>query len=435
MKRATALLVTMLLLVLILASCAGPGEFVDREDIASRYIEAFIAQDYRVLGNFHMTFKMKWSLNNRAYKSIKDQIEEEFGAFEEVVGIEEYEYNGYMVVSQTSRFKNMYGDLNILFDDQNRIAGFRYAYNKTYQENDTSYDVIFGTEFPLPGSLLIPNNEKAVPAVIIVHGSGPSNRDGEIGGSAVYFDLAVGLERKGIASLRYDKRTYVYTDAADYDMSEFTVYDETIDDVVSAYKFLSVQPGIDSERIYIIGHSLGGYLIPRIAEELPEAAGFVMIAPNASPIEDLMVLQTEYLYGLDGNLSKTEKKGIQAVKDTAEIIRNLQPGDNYASSELFNAPVSYWLDLQNYNPVLELRNVERPVIIIHGDRDYQVNTSEYERWKDTALNLANVRSVLIPGLNHLMAYGDEQSTPQEYYLLSEVDQTVIDSIAEFIDGK
>jgi pimeloyl-ACP methyl ester carboxylesterase len=327
-----------------------------------------------------------------------------------------------------------FGDVNVVFDSKNRIAGLNYTYNKTYSEDDVSFDVLFGTEYTLPGSLIVPEAEVPLPAVIIVHGSGPSDRNGEVGGSAVYYDIAIGLEEAGIASLRYDKRTYVYYEDSDYDMQSFTVYDETIDDVVKAFEFLRLQQGIDPDRIYIAGHSLGGYLIPRIAEELPDAAGFIMLAPNASPLEDLMVVQTEYIYGLDGRLTQTEKNSIRVIEETAEIIKNLKPGDNYEVAELFNAPVSYWLDLQEYRPLQEIKLVGKPVLIIHGERDYQVNTSEYKKWQIAVADMINADSILIPGLNHMLAYGEEQSTPQEYYQLSEVDSSVMTLMAEFILG-
>ncbi|HPQ47781.1 MAG TPA: hypothetical protein PLP30_10460, partial [Clostridia bacterium] len=133
-----------------------------------------------------------------------------------------------------------------------------------------------------------------------------------------------------------------------------------------------------------------------------------------------------------GRISKTEQNTIDSIAETAEIIRHLAPGDAYESSELLNAPVSYWLDLRDYNPLFEIGGIERPVLIVHGERDYQVNRSEYELWHSSVMELDNVESVLLPGLNHMFAYGTEASTPQEYYKLSEVDSSVIDLISEFI---
>ncbi|MBN2883035.1 MAG: copper amine oxidase, partial [Clostridia bacterium] len=80
----------------------------------------------------------------------------------------------------------------------------------------------------------------------------------------------------------------------------------------------------------------------------------------------------------------------------------------------------------------EIKLVGKPVFIIHGDRDYQVNENEYNKWHSAVEDMINAESILITGLNHMLAYGEEQSTPQEYYQLSEVDSSVIDLMAEFI---
>jgi len=433
MKRVIAVLTTILLVVSVMTSCSSPGQDADRLEISGKYIDAFIDQDFRELGRFSLTFRMRWSLNNSAYKQIKNQLENEFGTFEERISATETASGEYIIVSHVCRYSKGYGNLNVVFDRKNRIAGFNYTFNKTYKENDEALEVVFGSEFKLPGSLLIPDQDP-MPALLIVHGSGPGDRNGAFGGNAVYFDIAEGLYEKGIASLRYDKRTLVYQDPSDYDMDTFTVYDETIDDVVEAFEFLKAQPEIDEKRIYIAGHSLGGYLMPRIAKEIPEAAGFIMLAPSASPLEDLMIRQMEYIYGLDGNLTRTEKNTLEEYTSKAAIIKGLEPGDVYGSNELLNAPVSYWLDLKGYDPVNELRDEDRPVLIIHGGRDYQVDMMEYGIWGNAAAGMDNVESLFFDDLNHMLAYGEGESTPQEYYSLAEVDERVIRAMSDFIQG-
>ncbi|HPJ23037.1 MAG TPA: hypothetical protein PLH18_11860, partial [Clostridia bacterium] len=182
MKRILSLLIASVMVIGILTSCQAPGEGTDRVAIAGDYVEAFIDQDYRELGSFGLTFWMRWSLNNRVYRTIKDQLFQEFGEFIEVSEVEETVSGEYYIVRHICRFTGGYGNINVVFDGKNRIAGLNYTFNKTYKEDDESIDVLFGREYTLPGSMIVPSADNPVPAVIFVHGSGPSDRNGEFGG-------------------------------------------------------------------------------------------------------------------------------------------------------------------------------------------------------------------------------------------------------------
>ncbi|MBN2882580.1 MAG: DUF3887 domain-containing protein, partial [Clostridia bacterium] len=147
MKKHISLAVISIFIVIMLVSCQVPGEDADRVSIAGDYVDAFISQNYRELGSFSLTFRLRWSLNNRVYKSIFDQLEQEFGEFIEISKVEETTSGEYNIVTHICKFSERYGNINVVFDSKNRIAGLNYAYNKTYSEDDVSFDVLFGTEF------------------------------------------------------------------------------------------------------------------------------------------------------------------------------------------------------------------------------------------------------------------------------------------------
>ena len=112
--------------------------------------------------------------------------------------------------------------------------------------------------FPAPS---LPNGVENAPVAILVHGSGPQDRDESFGPNRPFRDLAAGLATKGIAVLRYDKRTKRYPESF-ADLKNPTVKEETVDDVSSAIEYLKYRPEIDGRRITVIGHSLGGMLAP-----------------------------------------------------------------------------------------------------------------------------------------------------------------------------
>jgi len=182
-----------------------------------------------------------------------------------------------------------------------------------------------------------------------VHGSGPNDRDETIGANKPFKDLATGLGSRGIAVLRYDKRTRVHR-AKVAALTDFTVHEEVIHDVLEAVRALRAQPRIDSARVVVLGHSLGGMLIPRIGTADPAIAGLIVLAGAARPLEEAIVAQTRYLAEADGTISAEEQQGIDRAAALAETVRALKPEDAKRGRMLSGAPASYWLDLRGYDP-------------------------------------------------------------------------------------
>ncbi len=149
----------------------------------------------------------------------------------------------------------------------------------------------------------MPVGQGLFPAVVLVHGSGPQDRDETIGPNKPFRDLAWGLATYGIAVLRYEKRTRVYGQKLQQDkklLTSFTVYEETVDDAVSAVALLSQTPGIRPDRIFVLGHSQGGMTIPRVAQKDKQAAGFIIMAGLTRPLEDAILKQNRYLLSISG---------------------------------------------------------------------------------------------------------------------------------------
>src|SRR5262249_57372826 len=115
------------------------------------------------------------------------------------------------------------------------------------------------------------------PGVGLAHGSGPNDRDETIAQNKPFKDLALGLASRGIAVLRYDKRTKVYP-AKMAGLAGLTVKDEVVDDAIAAASMLRSQPRIDPARVFVLGHSLGGMLVPRIAAADAKLAGVIVMA-------------------------------------------------------------------------------------------------------------------------------------------------------------
>jgi hypothetical protein len=269
----------------------------------------------------------------------------------------------------------------------------------------------------LPGTLTVPHGKGPWAAVVLVHGSGPNDRDESVGGVKVFRDLAEGLTTRGIAVLRYDKRVKVYPQsAADPD---FTMTRETVDDAVLAAAWLGKQEGIDPRHIFVLGHSQGGYMMPRIMQADPTLAGVIVMAGNVRPLEELIVEQSEYRASLKGEITPAEQQQLAVIRRDPWVAL---PG----------ATEKYKADLKGYNPATLAAGSPVPMLILQGERDYQVRMTDFNLWKTGLSQKKNATMHSYPKLNHLFVAGEGRSVPDEYAKPAHVSAEVIDDIADWI---
>jgi dipeptidyl aminopeptidase/acylaminoacyl peptidase len=210
------------------------------------------------------------------------------------------------------------------------------------------------------------------------------------------------------------------------------VKDEVIDDALAAAALLRSQPRIDPARVFVLGHSLGGTLVPRIAAADPKLAGFIVMAGAARSLEQAIVEQTTYLANADGTVTPEEQKSIDEAKKLAASVAALKPSDAGGTVHVGNAPAAYWLDLRGYDAPAAAKGVKTPMLILQGERDYQVTMADYERWRDALDGRRDVIFHLYPALNHLFIAGTGKSLPAEYDQPSHVAQAVVDDIAAWV---
>ncbi len=363
------------------------------------------------------------------------------------------EESGYRVVYVTAAFEKGTIDIKVVFDHEAKVAGLwlgafqplpessQYAAPPYVQEDSfAEQEVTVGQgRWALPGTLTMPKGKGPFPAVVLVHGSGPNDRDETMGPNKPFKDLAWGLASRGIAVLRYEKRTKHYAAEMQNSVSNLTVKEETIDDAVAGVALLKGTPGVDPDRVFVVGHSLGATLAPRIAQQCMASpstriAGIVMLAPASRSILDLIVEQVEYIAQLDGTIDETESRQIQAIKADVEKIRS---GKLREGELALNAPKSYWDDLAAHNVVEIARGLGLPMLILQGERDYQVTMADLQGWKDallesTGAKRTNVTVKSYRYLNHLFMSGTGKSSPDEYLVPGHVSEDVIVDISNWV---
>lgn len=341
-------------------------------------------------------------------------------------------------------FENVTLDLKLAFTNEKKIDGFFFvpaqsttAYQKpgydvpaTYTSKDISVKT---KEYVLPGVLTLPANKTHVPLVILVHGSGPGDKDESVGPNKVFRDLAVGLASNGIATLRYDKRTKVY--AMQLKPDSITINEEVIDDAVSAIHLAATFPEVDPSRIYVLGHSMGGMLAPAIAAKAGNVKGIILLAANARPIQDLILEQTNYIFSID-SLTEGEKKQLEILGKQVEVSKRDDLTSAMIPSELpMNVPAGYWIALNHYHPLETASLLKQRMLIMQGERDYQVTMVDFNLWKKQLAAHKNISFKSYPKLNHLLMEGEKKSIPKEYETAGNVSVEIIKDISDWVNKK
>lgn len=331
--------------------------------------------------------------------------------------------------------------LRMYFDAEGRLAGLRvmpgpppadwspapYADPARVREREVT---VGSGAWALPGTLTLPAEQSGLsPALVLVHGSGPHDRDESVGGTKVFRDLAGGLAARGVVVLRYEKRTKAH--GARMQNHPVTVREEVVDDALAAITLLRAQPEVDGKRVAVLGHSLGGMLAPRIAADDPVLAGLVILAGNTRPLDVLASEQVDYLV----SVGAATKAQADALKAEMAKVRSIDPAKPPSPGTLFlGAPAAYWLELAAYDPAATVKKLGIPVLVLQGGRDYQVTVRDFDGWK-TALDGAPLASLRVfPKLNHLLVEGEGPSTPAEYERPGHVSEDVVKAIADWTQG-
>ena len=385
--------------------------------------------------------EMKNALPPKDLQAAWESLVYQYGDYKEIKSTRKTEEYGYQTVYVTCDFATLGNlDMRIVFDENGMVAGLQFVPTQHSDEYKlpeyanysmfTETNVTIGKHpWELPGTLTMPKGEDDFPTVILIHGSGPNDRDETIGPNKPFKDIALGLASQGIAVLRYEKRTKEYPQET-AKIENFTIQEEVVDDAIAAVDLLMNTSKINTDRIYIIGHSLGGMIAPEIANQDKQIAGIILLAAPARHLEDLILDQYNYLFGLDGESSENEAEQIAALEEQIKKIKTL----NFSEDELvLNAPLAYWEYLADYDSVSIAENLTIPMLILQGERDYQV-TIEYDfvKWENTFYNSENVTLKSYESLNHLFISGSGQPTNTEYNNPGNVDEQVINDIATWI---
>jgi uncharacterized protein len=422
------------------APSATPAAPADYEALARTVVTDMAARHFeKVFAQFDET--MAKGLPADKLAESWDSLSSQAGEFRSIESEKHEENQGRQIVHVICAFDKMKMDVRLLFDTHQRISGMRstaanadwtppaYATAESFHEREVT---VGAAPWQLPGTLTLPNGPGPFPAVVLVHGSGPNDRDESIGPNKTFKDLAWGLAGQGIAVLRYDKRSMVHGKEM-AQLANPTVKEETVDDAQLAVDLVASQSEIQGKHVFVLGHSLGGYVGPRIAASDQKVAGLILLAGSTRPMEELAVEQVRYAAGFNGKVTPQGQEAIEQVEKEEAVIRSpdLKPGTTVKFLGI-PIPSSYFLDLRDYHPGEMAATLHRPILVLQGERDIQVRLADFDGWKKALGSQPSASFKTYPALNHRFMPGSGPGSEAEYMQPNHVPEEVIGDIGDWV---
>lgn len=374
------------------------------------------------------------------------------GDFEDVGAYRASMVSGYAVMEMTLRFSRMSLLQSTSFDAADKVAGLYITPGEVPQAGilsegiwEEAIVVDAGTGFPLEGLLTLPEGEP-IAGVVLVHGSGPSNRDEAVGANTPFRDLAHGLAARGFAVARYDKRTFAHGArmAQDADFPRLTVEEETVQDAAAALALVKQHAALQGKPVFLLGHSMGAMLASYIGACGGEPAGYILLAGTPRKL---------WRMSLQQNLALADE--LEQAGDAAQAARIRAMAAEHETKALALSGLSDEDALNpNNNPfgisAWYLRHLEgidaaalhlmdsKPVLVLQGESDRQVTMADYALWQEALNAHPDAAFISYPNLNHLMGAYQGPTVPLsqlvavEYAQRTPVAEQVMDDIAVWL---
>ncbi len=417
--KANKLYITLLLFV----SITSKSQVID---IGKSFINLLLIEKNYSKSYSYLDESVKIKISETLLKDTVEKLEIQLGQFKSILEVNNEKENYFYY----SDFNNMKMDIKIRFNENSKIMGFFFAPHKEFKKENSlgkNYN-IQSENIELKGTLLIPEDYNLKKLVIFIHGSGPQDRDETIFENKPFREIAEYLYSNGVSSYRFDKRTLSHPESFS---DKSTIDDEVTNDVLNIVHFFKVSELFSDYKIILLGHSFGANLMPRIANKTDEVDKLILLAGNARPLDEVISEQYDYLFKLNPT---QEMKGELAKIKEQIVFLNSKKFSVKASKEKLPFELSgyYWKSISDHRPLKEIKKIKIPILILQGERDYQVTMKDFSLWNEALKKNEKTTFISYPKLNHLFITGEIKSDPNEYAVKGNVDIKVINDILEFI---
>lgn len=367
-----------------------------------------------------------------------------YGEYQQILDLNLQENSVYTTVLADCRFGETVLTLQITLDQEFLFNGFfiNAALTRPMQRQEEKAEaetllIRPGEEDETAAQLLLPEGEGPFPAVILIHGSGPLDMNASVYGFNLFEKMAEALCEKGIASIRYDKYTFAHASLLNEEaMKTFTVSREYFDDVAACAKILAADPRIS--HIYLLGHSQGGMLVPRMLLEIKneKISGGVLLASSPLPLWEIQYAQN--LTAIENTFGQERFEALAMLEEEREKAASLPflTESELEDLTVFGLPAVYQRDEMSVDAAGAVREAGLPLLIVQGGNDWQVTPENgIEQWKRRLTGVDGITYLEYRQMNHLLAEqnGKPAGDETDYQNLRGISKEMIADLAEWIE--
>ena len=416
------------------------------EALLNETLTLLLNGNYEELWNEYFNDTMQAAVPLDNLSAVWEDVEAQAGTFQGLGNIQVAADESTTYIAAVAQFEKLSIQVTIAVDSASRISGLQLqpvfqAEEATAPATVIEEEIVLnaGTDIELGGTLTLPANATGpVPAVVLVQGSGASDRDETAMAYKPFRDLAWGLAEQGIAVLRYDKRTYVYgAGSTPEEAARLTVKEEAVDDAIAASALLKQDERIDSSKVYLIGHSQGGMLAPRIDTEGGDFAGLVLLAGSPRPLWEIIYDQNMAVIETMDDADPRKAEGLALIEAEYKKAASMagMTEEEALTTAVFGMPAYYFQEMDRFDAGQLAAELEKPILVLQGEDDFQIYADkDYVLWQELLGHKENVTFKLYPGLNHFFVdySGPGENTLNEYAVPGKVSEEVIADLAAWI---
>ena len=298
--------------------------------------------------------------------------------------------------------------------------------------NPTDNDVsIPGNGFVIASTITTPPaaaSRLRYPAIVLVAGSGPVDRDETVAGIPIFAQLAGALAQRGFVVLRYDKRGIGQSGGR----AETATLLDYSEDLLAVVKWLRNRKDVDKKRIAVAGHSEGGWVAMQAASRQKDISSLILLGTAATTGSELILEQQRHALDLLKAPDADRKAKIELQTRIQNAVLTGKGWENVPDDLRMQAETPWFASLLAFDPAKVMTKVKQPILIIQGELDKQVPPHHAEKLAELARGRKKAPAVemkRLPGINHLLVRATTGEVA-EYGVLT--DRTITPETSEAI---